>query len=130
VTTAPDGQLPEQADLLGMLDRVVDARIEARLGAFAEHLGAVIARHVVAMLRSEDRVVTDGTQRLLTVPEAARLLSVSRSTVYELMKRGDLHAVKVGAARRIATDSLDAFRSSLKDGQRGGRPPLRRAPAA
>lgn len=85
VTTAPDGQLSEQGDLLGLLNRVIDARIDARLAAFEEHLGAAIARQVVDMLRSDDRMVAAGGRPLLTVPEAAKLLPVSRSTVYELM---------------------------------------------
>jgi len=43
-------------------------------------------------------VVRDG---LISLPEAARFLSLSRSKVYVLMERGDLAYVKIGRARRI-----------------------------
>lgn len=38
---------------------------------------------------------------LLTIVEAARLLSVGRTTVYELIERGDLRAVHIGRACRV-----------------------------
>ena len=38
---------------------------------------------------------------LMSVQEAARFLSVSRSTLYELMESGRLVYVKLGRARRI-----------------------------
>jgi len=44
---------------------------------------------------------------LLTVTEAARRLALSRSTVYNLMERGDLAYVKIGRARRIPVDELE-----------------------
>lgn len=53
--------------------------------------------------------MTDDQQILLRVPEAARRLSLSRSTVYALMARGPdnggLPSIAIGSARRIlATD--------------------------
>jgi excisionase family DNA binding protein len=48
--------------------------------------------------------------RLLLRPEeAARVLSLSRSTLYELLARGELASIKVGAARRIPVDALHAW---------------------
>lgn len=43
---------------------------------------------------------------LLRVADAARFLSVSRSTLYELMDRGELRYVKLGRARRIPRQAL------------------------
>jgi excisionase family DNA binding protein len=43
-------------------------------------------------------VVADG---LMAVAEAAKFLSLSRSTLYELMDEGRLQYVKLGRARRI-----------------------------
>lgn len=43
-------------------------------------------------------LVLDG---LMTVKQAAEFLSLSRSTVYGLMERGDLAYVKIGQSRRI-----------------------------
>ena len=37
---------------------------------------------------------------LVTVEEAARRLSLSRSSVYELLSAGNLLSVKIGASRR------------------------------
>lgn len=38
---------------------------------------------------------------LLTIVEAARLLAVGRTTVYELIERGELRAVHIGRACRV-----------------------------
>lgn len=50
---------------------------------------------------------------LLTIPEAARRLSVGRTTVYALLKSGELASVTIGRLRRIPTDSLEALLFSL-----------------
>lgn len=43
---------------------------------------------------------------LVRVEEAARLLSLGRSTIYELMDSGELPSVRCGAARRIPVAAL------------------------
>ena len=43
---------------------------------------------------------------LVRVEEAARILSLSRSTVYEMMDAGELPSVRRGAARRIPVAAL------------------------
>ena len=43
---------------------------------------------------------------LVSIPDAARILGVGRSTVYELMARGDLDAVKLGARTLIVVTSI------------------------
>jgi excisionase family DNA binding protein len=43
---------------------------------------------------------------LVRVEEAARLLSLSRSTIYLLMDSGELPSVKHGSARRIPLAAL------------------------
>lgn len=48
-----------------------------------------------------------GLTELLHVTEAARRLALSRSTVYNLMERGDLAYVKIGRARRIPLEELE-----------------------
>jgi excisionase family DNA binding protein len=52
--------------------------------------------------------------RLHTIPEAAQLLSVHRSTLYDLIARGELRVVDLstGGSRtksRVRSDDLDAF---------------------
>jgi excisionase family DNA binding protein len=46
---------------------------------------------------------------LLTVPQVAKALSLSRSTVYDLIASGDLAAVKIGGARRIPAAAVQAL---------------------
>jgi excisionase family DNA binding protein len=46
---------------------------------------------------------------LLTVPEAADHLRISRAMVYRLMERGELDFVKIGTRRLIPGDSIEAF---------------------
>lgn len=54
-------------------------------------------------------------QPLLHSPaDAARLLGVGRSTVYELLAEGTLPSVKIGRARRITRTAIDDFVASLK----------------
>ena len=46
---------------------------------------------------------------LLTVDEAAEALALSRSTIYRLLKSGDLVATRIGTATRIPESSLRRF---------------------
>lgn len=46
---------------------------------------------------------------LLRVEEAARLLSLGRTTVYLLMESGELPSIKCGSARRIPRAALEAW---------------------
>lgn len=43
---------------------------------------------------------------LVRVEEAARLLSLSRSTIYEMMDTGELTSIRRGTARRIPVAAL------------------------
>ncbi len=44
-------------------------------------------------------------EREVSISEAARILGVSRRTVYRQMEAGELHSVQVGNARRVVLDS-------------------------
>ena len=44
---------------------------------------------------------------MYTVDEAAELLGVSRSTAYELIRRGELDAVRLGGRRLIGPPTLE-----------------------
>jgi excisionase family DNA binding protein len=46
---------------------------------------------------------------LLTVVEAAEVLSVGRSTVYELIYAKQLPSVKIGNCRRIKRSDLETY---------------------
>ena len=55
-----------------------------------------------------ESTIASNTHRLLTVKQAAEVLSVSHTTVYKMLKSGELESVKIGAARRIKSDSVEA----------------------
>lgn len=48
-------------------------------------------------------------KELLTPEETAQLLKLSKYTIYEMVKRGELPAVKVGRRVRIRRSDIDAF---------------------
>jgi excisionase family DNA binding protein len=50
-----------------------------------------------------------GTPLLLRVPEAARLLSVSRSTLYQLVAAGEVPVVRVGRSVRVVRRELERW---------------------
>ncbi|MFE3601844.1 helix-turn-helix domain-containing protein [Streptomyces sp. NPDC059142] len=60
------------------------------------------------------QVLTQPTRLLYTPAEAAKVLSFSRSTIYNLMAAGALPYVKHGRARRIRWTELERYASSLE----------------
>lgn len=56
-----------------------------------------------------ERTRTKEPPLLLRVEEAARLLGLGRTKVYELIARGELRAIKVDAATRVPRAELDAW---------------------
>lgn len=56
-------------------------------------------------------------QRLLTIPEVAALLQVSRTTIYKLMGSGGLRSVRVGKVVRFLQEDVDAYLRLLKASQ-------------
>lgn len=49
---------------------------------------------------------------LLTIPETAQELRVSRSTVYEMIASGDLERIKLRKAVRVRRESVDRVKRS------------------
>lgn len=45
----------------------------------------------------------------VTPEEAARLLSIGRSALYELMASGELRSFKIGRSRRVAVSAIEEF---------------------
>ncbi len=54
---------------------------------------------------------------LVDAEGAARYLACSRSTIYELIERGELRGVKIGRARRFPFSELQALVERLQTAQ-------------
>ncbi|HUO70725.1 MAG TPA: helix-turn-helix domain-containing protein [Solirubrobacteraceae bacterium] len=52
---------------------------------------------------------TPGTSPLLRPTEAARRLSVSRSTIYRMVNRGELPALRIGGGLRFDARELNQY---------------------
>ena len=50
-----------------------------------------------------------GISRLLTVAEVASVMRVSRMTVYRLIRRAQLKAIRVGRNYRVREDDLNEY---------------------
>ncbi|WP_059172177.1 helix-turn-helix transcriptional regulator [Bacillus sp. FJAT-27445] len=49
-----------------------------------------------------------------TPDEVARIFQISKHTVYEMIKRGELHAFKIGNKMRIEHDEIERYKDSMK----------------
>jgi len=66
-------------------------------------------------LTTSQRPRTDPLAKLLVTPEeAAELLSIGRSKLYELLAERAVESVRVGTCRRIPVQALKDFVSSLR----------------
>lgn len=61
---------------------------------------------------AEDRERAD-EQLLLTAEEAARTLNVGRTTLYALIKDGELHSVHIGRSCRLTRAELQRYVTRL-----------------
>src|SRR4051812_5089972 len=69
---------------------------------------ATVRWHMLSHHR--DRSGDGETERcLLTTEQAAQRLSVSRATLYRLMRNGELASVRIGRSRRVTPAALDDF---------------------
>ena len=61
-----------------------------------------------------DRIGPTSTSDFLTIPEVMRRARIqSRTTVYKLISRGELIAVKLGRSTRITSSSYEALIAGL-----------------
>lgn len=93
-----DVTLAEAMPMATLVDR---ARRAARLAADLQTV--LLAR--AAAGRSPAREV----DRLLAIPKVAELLAFTQQYVYELIRRGDLPAVRSGKYVRVSASALQAF---------------------
>jgi len=50
---------------------------------------------------------------LLTPEEAAEMLSIGRSKLYELLATGELTSIRLGGCRRVPTEAIRQFVAQL-----------------
>jgi excisionase family DNA binding protein len=55
------------------------------------------------------------TRLLLTVPEAAKALAISRSKLYELLAAGLVRSVRIDGSRRVPVEALESYVARLLD---------------
>jgi excisionase family DNA binding protein len=67
----------------------------------------------IAMTVTSDRLTGAGPRLLLTVPEAAEALAISRSKLYELLASGAIASVRIDGSRRIPLTALEEYVSRL-----------------
>lgn len=67
-------------------------------------------------------------RRLLKIPEVTRRLGIGPTKVYELIASGEIESVRIGGARRIPSDAVDAFIQRLRDGHQPAGVSRRRIP--
>jgi excisionase family DNA binding protein len=58
--------------------------------------------------RKQQKLQTDSSV-LLTMAEAAERLRLGKTIIQQLVLRGELRSIKIGAARRIPVKALDEF---------------------
>ena len=81
-------------------------------------------RHEAVGIESgEASAVAGVVPLLLTIPQAAAVLAVGRTTVYELIGAGDLEAVHIGRSARVPVAALEDY----VERQRRGRVTVRRS---
>ena len=68
------------------------------------------------MLQRDPLRARNGMEKLLLTPEdAADLLSIGRSKLYELIGEGRLASVRIDASRRVPMSALVEFVESLQE---------------
>ncbi|MCX4778681.1 excisionase family DNA-binding protein [Streptomyces sp. NBC_01264] len=62
--------------------------------------------------------VADPTLVLLRVEEAARRLSIGRTTCFHLISSGQLESVPIGRLRRVPAEAVNDFLARLREAHR------------
>jgi excisionase family DNA binding protein len=69
---------------------------------------------VISTTASSEIKRTTAAVLLLTVEEAARRLNIGRTTMYSLVSAGAIESVTIGRLRRIPSECLEEYVSSLR----------------
>lgn len=58
--------------------------------------------------------MTNDAPKLVTIATTAGMLCVGRSTIYDLIRKGELETVHIGRACRIETAAIERYVSRLR----------------
>lgn len=72
-------------------------------------------------IASDPRPIPANVPLLLTIPEATRLLSIGRTTLYKLIALRQIKLVKVAGASRVVRSSLDNYLREIAAGAMAAR---------
>ena len=70
-------------------------------------------RQTVMIYKRHDALGTRPA-KVMTLEEVSRYLHVHRSTVYRLLKRGEIPAFRIGSDWRFNIETIDIWRSELE----------------
>lgn len=56
---------------------------------------------------------------MLTAEQAAEALGIGRTTMYALIKAGEIQSIRIGRLRRVPADAIDAYTQRLINEQVG-----------
>ena len=90
----------------------------SKFGRFGGEVGGEIDGVSSPKLFVRRSTAMSGQKYLYTIPQAAERLSLSRQTVYGLIKSGQLLAVYPTTAARISDSSISAFVRELEERER------------
>jgi excisionase family DNA binding protein len=90
--------------------RTVAARLTAVEHELAEARTALAAAEAAVTSGRQQSLVPDA----YTTEQVARTLGLSRSTIAEMLRRGDIRSVKLGGSRRVFRADLDAYIAAVR----------------
>ena len=90
-----------ESGLVGVLGKIADQ--QARLGTLA----IVIAAHIALAARRPGDA--DGLRPKLLVDAVTHILPLTKARIYELIRKGELAAIKIGKNLVVDPDDLEAF---------------------
>lgn len=91
--------------------RTVAARLTAVEHELAEARAALSAAEAAVARASQEGIVPDA----YTTEQLAHTLGLSRSTIAEMLRRGDIRSVKLGGSRRVFRADLDAYIAAVRN---------------
>jgi len=69
------------------------------------------------MTSKRSDVLRTPSDKVMTVEELSQYLHIHRSTVYRLLKRGEIPAFRIGSDWRFNIETIDVWRSQLETKQ-------------